>query len=102
MAETFKLDRRYKLRTIDGGYEVFRGTKSLGTIMSTQEASGRPAFYLGCDNRKSPRSYRNRTLACEALEAMSKLLTMAKGKKMGLEAVILAAWDSRPTASLRS
>lgn len=90
---------KYKFEPLDKGYRViFRG-KPIGEIMPMKEATGRHCFYLGCDQRKTPRTYRGKIKAAEALETIHKLLTDCKKKKWSLDALIINAWDERPRAS---
>ena len=64
-----------------------------------KEATGRHCFYLGCDPRKDPRTYRGKIKAAEALHAIHKLVDVKKKKKLNLETLIIYSWDDRPRAS---
>ncbi len=91
----------------EGGFEfqqdpeetaVFYKGRSLGTIISMLEASGRYCFYLGCDNRKEPRTYRGRTKAAEALRLIDDLKSQAKKEKWSTETLILRSWNAKPAS----
>jgi hypothetical protein len=89
----------FTFKRLEQGYDVVHRGKSIGTILPMKEATGRHCFYLGADNRKSPRTYRGRIKAAEALLAISKLIDDSKKKKLSMEEVIIRAWDDRPRAS---
>lgn len=92
-------DKRFKMSETDGGYRVtYRGTY-LGKILRTKEPTGRHAFYLGWDERKSPRTYRGAVKAAEALLEIERLRAAKQKKKLSDEQLIIAAWDDRPRAS---
>ncbi|MCA9148006.1 MAG: hypothetical protein KDA92_01840 [Planctomycetales bacterium] len=89
----------YKFEPSKDGFDVlFRG-KSIGLIKPSKEASGRHCFYLGCDDRKDPRTYRGKIKAAEALHTIFKLTAEAKKKKWSPEKLLVMAWDDRPRAS---
>lgn len=89
----------YKFEATEQGFDViFRG-KSIGTILPAKEASGRHCFYLGCDDRKEPRTYRGKIKAAEALHVIYKLASEAKKKRWSVEKLLVMAWDDRPRAS---
>ena len=57
----------FVFRNVEHGYKVYYRGHLIGDILPIQEASGRPGFYLGCDNRREPRLYRGQVRAAEAL-----------------------------------
>ncbi len=89
----------YKFEPLEKGYQVIAKGKAIGEILPMKEATGRHCFYLGCDKRKTPRTYRGKIKAAEALETIQKLITDAKKKKWSEEVLIINAWDDRPRAS---
>ena len=89
----------FKFKDSDNGFEVFVRGKSIGEIAPAKEASGRHCFYLVCDDRKEPRTYRGKIKAAEALQTISKLAADAKKRKWVTEKLIVMAWDERPRAS---
>ena len=88
---------RYKATAV--GFDVYYRGRRLGEILPAKEASGRHCFYLGCDDRDEPRTYRGKQKAAEALQIMSKLATDAQRRHWPLEKLIAIAWDQRPRAS---
>ncbi len=90
---------KFKFEPLDVGYKVTVKGKTLGEIKPMKEATGRHCFYLGFDKRKSPRTYRGKIKAAEALEAINKLMSDSKKKRWSTEALIVNAWDERPRAS---
>ena len=86
---------KFKFEKIEGGRKVKRGKKELGTIVAQKEGTGRHCFSLGFDKRKTPRTYRGRQKAAEALCVIDQL----KSKKRSPEQLILEAWDAKPRAS---
>jgi len=100
---TRQKNRRHRIRLepTTGGYEVYKGRMKLGVIRSATEPSGRVAFVLGCDRRRHPRTYRGRELAARALVALSELAKRARRDRMQIEAIVLAAWMTRPPASVK-
>ncbi len=90
---------KYKFEPLEKGYRVVSRGKALGEILPMKEATGRHCFYLGFDKRKSPRTYRGKIKAAEALDAISKLISDSKKRKWSVEALIVNAWDERPRAS---
>lgn len=89
----------YKFQLRDDGYEVIHKGRSLGLIIRRLEPSGRHCFVLACDNRESPRTYRGKVLAAEALAAIDRIKQQAKKEKWSLDTLIAHAWDDRPRAS---
>lgn len=93
------MNSAYKFKAIDTGFDVFYRGKRIGDISPAKEASGRHCFYLGCDDRKEPRTYRGKIKAAEALHAIYKLSAESKKRRWSLERLIVMAWDERPRAS---
>ncbi len=89
----------YEFEPSDDGFEVFFRGKSLGNIIPAKESSGRHCFYLGWDDRKSPRTYRGKNKAAQALHALHKLAAEARKRHWGIEKLLVMAWDERPRAS---
>lgn len=89
----------FKFNPNDDGFEVSVRGKVIGDILPAKESSGRHCFYLKCDGRKTPRTYRGKLKAAEALYVIFKLKTEAKKKKWSTERLIIEAWDERPRAS---
>lgn len=95
-----KAKSKYAFKPLkDKGYDVNLRGKKIGQIFPMKEKTGRHCFFLGCDKRRSPRTYRGKIKAAEALEAISKLVGESKKKRLPIEAVIVQAWDDRPRAS---
>ena len=94
-----KAKSKFTFKPLDTGYGVVLKGKKIGEIMPMKEATGRHCFYLGCDKRRSPRTYRGKLKAAEALETMSKLIAEHQKKKSPLEILIINCWDERPRAS---
>ena len=90
---------KFKFEPTKKGYRVTTKGKTLGEILPSKEATGRHCFYLGCDTRNLPRTYRGKIKAAEALEAITKLINDSKKKRWSTEALIINAWDDRPRAS---
>ena len=90
---------KYKFEAQKVGYKVSLRGHQLGEILPMKEVSGRHCFYLGCDKRKEPRTYRGMGKAADALLAISKLQAEAKKKKWSMDTLIVNAWDKRPSAS---
>jgi hypothetical protein len=89
----------YKFEPTEQGFDVYFRGKSIGSILPSKEASGRHCFYLGCDDRKDPRTYRGKIKAAEALHVIYRLATDAKKKRWSTEKLLVVAWDDRPRAS---
>ncbi len=85
----------------DGEVEslVFHKRRQIGTIVTMVEASGRYCFRLGCDNRKTPRTYRGKTRAAQALLVIDGLKKEATRGKLKLDEVIIRAWDTKPNSA---
>ncbi len=81
--------------------DVYKGKTLLGTLVSTREKSGRHCFRLASDSRRSPRGYRGRRKAAEALQIIDKLKREAKQKRWSPEELIIRSWDAKPEASPR-
>lgn len=90
---------QFRFERMKKGYKVYLRGKMLGEILPSREPTGRHCFYLGIDRRRSPRTYRGKIKAAEALESLDKLLTAAKKKKWKPEVLLINAWDERPTSS---
>jgi hypothetical protein len=90
---------KYRFDVLESGYEVYYRGESLGVIKPMKEATGRHCFYLGIDTRKSPRTYRGKSKAAEALHTIHRLVATAKIKKWPQEMLVVQAWDERPRAS---
>lgn len=95
-----------KLR--EGGYlfhvyrhatEVFLGRRSIGSMVGMKEQSGRHCFRLGCDARRTPRTYRGRLQAAQALEMIDDLKRRAKRSRWTVDEIIVRSWDTKPRAS---
>ena len=84
-----------------GETDVYKGKTSLGTIVGMREKSGRHCFRLGIDTRRSPRCYRGRRKAAEALQIIDKLVKEAQTKKLSTADLVVRAWDAKPEASPR-
>ena len=89
----------FKFKPTETGFDVYVRSRLIGEILPAKEASGRHCFYLGCDDRKEPRSYRGKIKAAEALQVIDKLRTDSKKKRWSLEKLMIMAWDERPRAS---
>ena len=89
----------FKFKETETSFEVYLRGKNLGEIIPAKEASGRHCFYLACDDRKIPRTYRGKIKAAEALHVISKLKADSSKKKWDTEKLIIMAWDERPRAS---
>ncbi|MCA9263121.1 MAG: hypothetical protein KDA60_04710 [Planctomycetales bacterium] len=89
----------FTFKPLESGYEVSLRGKKLGSILPTKETTGRHCFILGHDARKTPRTYRGRIKAAEALLEIDKLKAEAKKKKLDIDQVIIRAWDIKPRAS---
>ena len=89
----------YRFEPLKRGYRVVLRGKYLGDIIPSREPTGRHCFFLGLDKRRTPRTYRGKIKAAEALEAIDKLKTTAKKKKWKTEVMIIQAWDERPRSS---
>ncbi|MCP4193268.1 MAG: hypothetical protein GY768_21870 [Planctomycetaceae bacterium] len=89
----------YKFEASETGFDVFYRGKCFGQIVPAKEASGRHCFYLGCDDREEPRTYRGKIKAAEALHAIYQLAAEAKKRRWSTERLIVMAWDERPRAS---
>lgn len=89
----------YKFEPTGHGFGVIYRGKRIGEILPAKEASGRHCFYLACDDRKEPRTYRGKAKAAEALHVIFKLSQEARKKKWSTEKLLVMAWDERPRAS---
>ena len=89
----------FRFRPTSTGFDVYYRGRRIGEILPAKEASGRHCFYLGCDDRKVPRTYRGKLKAAEALQIMHKLTADARRRKWPIEKIIALAWDHRPRAS---
>jgi len=90
---------QFEFQRDDDGWLVFYRRKTIGQIVAKKETSGRHCFRLGCDARRSPRTYRGKVKAAEALLSLHKLTKEAAKKKWSTEMLILNAWDTRPTVA---
>lgn len=93
------MNGNYRFEETDDGFDVYARGKRIGKIVPAKEASGRHCFYLGCDDRREPRTYRGKQKAAEALHAIFKLKIDSARKKWSPEKLIVMAWDERPRAS---
>ena len=89
----------FKFKATETGFDVFVRNRLIGEILPAKEVSGRHCFYLGCDDRTHPRTYRGKIKAAEALQVIEKLRTEAKKKRWPVEKLVVMAWDERPRAS---
>ncbi len=89
----------YKFTATDEGFEVTYRGAVIGSILPAKEASGRHCFYLECDDRRVPRTYRGKIKAAEALHVIYKLCNERSKKHWSPEKLIVMAWDERPRAS---
>ena len=89
----------FKFKPTETGFDVYVRSRFIGEILPDKEASGRHCFYLGCDDRQEPRTYRGKIKAAEALHVIDKLRTDSKKKRWSVEKLIVMAWDERPRAS---
>lgn len=94
-----KAKSKFRFERLNKGYSVFLRGKLLGEIVPSREPTGRHCFYLAADRRRTPRTYRGKVKAAEALESLDKLIATAKRKSWKPEIMIINAWDERPTAS---
>lgn len=77
------------------GLEVRQKNEVLGVIRTAYEPkNGRHCFYLEQDKSKTPRTYRGRILAAQALLTLKNLVKTAD--KADLATIILMAWDATP------
>jgi hypothetical protein len=93
------MSNAFKFKTTATGFDVYYRGRCLGEIRPAKEASGRHCFYLACDDRKEPRTYRGKRKAAEALQILQKLASEAKRRRWSLEKLVTLAWDQRPRAS---
>jgi hypothetical protein len=93
------MSNAFKFKTTATGFDVYYRGRRLGEIRAAKEASGRHCFYLACDDRKQPRTYRGKQKAAEALQVLHKLASEAKRRRWSLEKLVALAWDQRPRAS---
>lgn len=91
----------FEFRVFDNETEVLQKRKPLGTIVGMKERNGRHCFRLGCDERKTPRTYRGRLMAAEALLAIEGLVRDSKKGRWKAEEFIIRCWDAKPHASPR-
>lgn len=93
------MNANFKFKTTDDGFDVLYRGKRIGAICPAKEVSGRHCFYLACDTRREPRTYRGKIKAAEALQTIHKLVSESKKKRWSAEELIVMAWDERPRAS---
>lgn len=74
------------------GYTVRQRGRELGDIVTMQEPTGRYCFRLGFDQRRSPKTFRGRIAAAEALKVITGLAREAERKRWPLRVLILRAW----------
>ena len=89
----------FKFKETATSFEVYLRGKLIGEIIPAKEASGRHCFYLGCDDRREPRTYRGKIKAAEALQIIHKLKADHQKKKWSVDKLLVMAWDERPRAS---
>jgi hypothetical protein len=89
----------FKFKPTETGFNVYVRKRLIGEILPAKEVSGRHCFYLGCDDRQEPRTYRGKHKAAEALQVIDKLRAESKKRRWSLEKLIVMAWDARPRAS---
>ncbi|MCA9215629.1 MAG: hypothetical protein KDB27_21335 [Planctomycetales bacterium] len=89
----------YRFEESEQGFAVYVRGKCIGEIVPAKEASGRHCFFLACDDRREPRTYRGKQKAAEALHAIYKLKSDSTKKRWSREKLIVMAWDERPRAS---
>jgi hypothetical protein len=82
--------------TPNDGTNVYYKRRQIGSIVSMVESSGRYCFRLGCDSRRKPRTYRGRIRAAQALRIIDELRKTAGREKLGIDEVIVRAWDRKP------
>ena len=85
----------FKFEQISDGWKVFKGRNFLGTIHTAYETSGRHCFFLGCDSRSEPRTYRGKVNAAKALLSIAQTKREV-GKRAKPEMLIIVAWDFKP------
>ncbi len=78
---------------------VYQGRRCLGSIVALKESSGRHSFRLGFDARRTPRSYRGRVVAAQALQVIDALKRQADKEGWLTETLILRSWDEKPQRS---
>ena len=61
------MNSSYRFKATESGFNVYHRSTLIGEILPSKEASGRHCFYLGCDDRRHPRTYRGKVKAAEAL-----------------------------------
>lgn len=86
----------FEFRETPHGAKVYFKHKHLGEIVTWREANGRHCFRLGCDVRKTPRTYRGRLNAALALLSIHEMAAKARRHNWPAEKLILEAWDARP------
>jgi hypothetical protein len=89
---------RFEFRQTTEDTTVYYRGRCLGKITSMLEASGRYCFYLECDTRREPRTYRGRDKAAEALLIIDTLKSQAKKERWSMETLIARAWESKPAS----
>ena len=89
---------RFEFRQTPEDTTVYYRGRSLGKIISMLEASGRYCFYLQCDTRREPRTYRGRVKAAEALLIVDTLKRQSKKERWSVETLITRAWESKPAS----
>jgi hypothetical protein len=90
---------KFKFTKVDDGYAVSYRGQVIGQINAIKEGSGRHSFYLACDIRKRPRTYRGMDRAAGALLVIDRLKKDAKKKRWSLDSLIAEAWENKPRAS---
>lgn len=90
---------KYQFHVYPQRTEVFIGRRSIGSIVGMKEQSGRHCFRLACDSRRTPRTYRGRAQAAQALEMIDDLKRLAKQGRWSVEEMIIRSWDEKPRAS---
>ncbi len=91
----------FVFRQRSGETTAYKGKKCLGKIIPMLEASGRYCFYLECDSRDEPRTYRGRIKAAQALQTIDALKAAAKKGRWSTEELIVRSWDIKPSSVLR-
>lgn len=93
------MSRSFRFEPTDDGFQVYYRGRNIGEVIPAKEASGRHCFYLGCDDRSEPRTYRGKTRAAEALLTVDRLASDFKKRRWAPHKLIIMAWDARPRAS---
>ncbi len=90
---------KFKFDKVEDSYVVSYRGQIIGEITAIKEASGRHSFFLNCDARKKPRTYRGMDRAAEALLVIDRLKKDAQKKGWSLNSLIAEAWERKPRAS---